>query len=138
MKKVFLDDLPRKIRGNKECIDWENSVGYKGIKFIYDDIEGEIEIVEYFNCNNISIKYDNKIYSLNPYLFSKCRIGKLILGIDCKQYKYNVGDNIITRTGEIQIIEQKRNINNTHRSYKYLCLIDGNIDEITEYQLNRG
>ena len=33
MKKVFLDDLPRKVYCGKECIDWVKSIGHK-IKFI--------------------------------------------------------------------------------------------------------
>ena len=43
MKKVFLDELPRKygFGANKDklIVDWNNSIGYK-VKFIYDDING--------------------------------------------------------------------------------------------------
>ena len=44
MKKVFLDDLPK--RG--KLVDWKNSVGHK-VKFIYEKIEDEIEIINYYN-----------------------------------------------------------------------------------------
>lgn len=50
MRKVFLDDLPRKegigaLKG-KQVIDWKGSVGCK-VRFIYDDIEDKIEIMDY-------------------------------------------------------------------------------------------
>ena len=41
-RKIFLEELPR--RG--KLIDWKNSIGYK-IKFIYEDIKDELEIIEY-------------------------------------------------------------------------------------------
>lgn len=57
-----------------------------------------------------------------------------------RNYKYNIGDIIKTKTGEIEIIEQitiidarKSNI----KAYKYKCLIDGNIDKVSESNLNR-
>ena len=45
MRKVFLDELPRK-GGKSDRIDWKKSVGCK-IPFIYDDIQGEMEIINY-------------------------------------------------------------------------------------------
>lgn len=50
MRKVFLDDLPRKegigaLKG-KQVIDWKGSIGCK-VRFIYDDIEDKIEIKDY-------------------------------------------------------------------------------------------
>jgi len=42
LKKIFLDILPK----NNKRIDWKNSIGYK-VRFIYDDIEGEVEIIDY-------------------------------------------------------------------------------------------
>ena len=43
MKKIFVDNLPKTIQGN---INWKDSVG-KLVHFIYDDIEGDIEIIQY-------------------------------------------------------------------------------------------
>jgi len=58
-----------------------------------------------------------------------------------RNYKYNNGDTIKTKNGEIEILEQitiidtrKSNI----KAYKYKCLIDGNIDNISESSLKRG
>ena len=42
MKKIFLDNLPKKIHCKKECIDWMNSIGYK-VRFIYDDILNKVD-----------------------------------------------------------------------------------------------
>lgn len=44
MRKVFLDDLPR--INNIGHICWADTVGTK-LKFIYDDIEGEIDVLDY-------------------------------------------------------------------------------------------
>ena len=62
MKKVFLEELPRGGKCIKEnSINWKESIGYK-VKFIYDDIEGEIEIVGYDTKTRcLSIKYNNKV-----------------------------------------------------------------------------
>ena len=50
MKKMFLDELPKKegfgANKGKMLIDWRNSVGHK-VPFVYYEIEGEIEIIEY-------------------------------------------------------------------------------------------
>ena len=43
MRKVFLDNLPKKIWMGRECVDWKNSIGYK-VEFIYDDVESWIII----------------------------------------------------------------------------------------------
>jgi len=146
MRKVFLDDLPRKLgRGvnkNKECIDWYNSIN-KVVSFIYDvdsnnRIEGEIKIIDYKNSELI-INYNKNNYSINPNSFSKCTLGN-ILGTHTKKYKYNIGDIIETKTGKIEIIEQTRIPDGkyTQKAYKYKCLIDGNIDKLGEYSLKNG
>ena len=56
MRKVFLDDLPK----IGKYINWKESVGYK-VKFIYDYIEGEVEIVDYY------INDKGKIYLIIKY-----------------------------------------------------------------------
>ena len=66
MKKVFLDDLPQKygFGANKDklCISWKESIGHK-VKFIYDNIEDKIEIVNYIKKGQkLSIRYKYKIY----------------------------------------------------------------------------
>ncbi|RHW55265.1 hypothetical protein DZC34_20120 [Clostridium botulinum] len=84
MRKVFFNDLPRKegigaLKG-KQVIDWKNSIGYK-IKFVYDDIKGELQIVEY-NIKNrkLHVKYlnDGSIYDISVCNLHKCKICKIL------------------------------------------------------------
>ena len=47
MNKVFIDILPINTTGRyKNKINWVNSVG-QIIHFIYEDIEGDLKIIEY-------------------------------------------------------------------------------------------
>ena len=62
MRKIFLDNLPKRKRGDKEIINWKNSIGYK-CKFIYDDIEDEIEIIEYHYNAYITFLYNGKKFN---------------------------------------------------------------------------
>ena len=106
MKKIFLEELPH--RG--KFIDWERSINYI-IKFIYDDIKGEVKIIDYFKKNNknyLKIKYNNNIYSISKSSFVNCSLG-VILGTKNYKYKYNIGE-IITDiySGKLQILGQIR------------------------------
>lgn len=136
IKKIFLDNLPRwKNKRNKGNINWSKTIGCK-IKFIYDNIEGEVEIIDYLNKKQqLYIKYINNIFTIRTSKFIKCCFGK-ILNKYTANYKYNIGDIIETRTGKIQILDQIKKSNGKY--YKYKCLIDNNIDFIYEYSLNKG
>jgi len=147
LRKVFLDDLPKwgkEGHGNENTINWKDSIGHK-IKFIYDNIEGEIKIIDYYKINNkkyfLKVIYNNNIISINIQNIINCYLNEL-LGFKTKKYKYNIGDIIETKTGKIEILEQIRiyNKNNkySNKGYKYSCLIDGNIDEIKESNLTKG
>lgn len=50
MRKVFLENLPRWEKGEGKgkigTINWSKSIGSK-VRFVYEDIEGEVEIVGY-------------------------------------------------------------------------------------------
>ena len=89
MRKVFLEDLPRQDGYNGKRIDWKNSIGYK-VPFIYDDIDGEVEIVG-INKKYILIKYLEKdIFKIFVGDFSSCKLGKL-LGKYTKDFKIEIG-----------------------------------------------
>lgn len=151
MRKVFLDKLPRYTEGiHKDKINWMASINYN-VKFIYEDIKGEVEII---NCykkgiySYINIKYKTRTLSLYVGSFQKCAIGKLfpeqldkLLKTLKTQYKYNIGDMVKTRTGEIIILEQIKMSSGKYntKGYIYKCLKDGNIDKISESNLvNNG
>lgn len=78
MRKVFLDNLPR--RNNR--IDWKNSIGYT-VNFIYDNIEGILEIINYYKSNSgkqyyITIKYENITYNIETQLFKRGKLHSLL------------------------------------------------------------
>ena len=136
LKKVFLNDLSK--RG--KYIDWKNSIGHK-VKFIYNDIEGEVEIINHYRIKNkflIDIVYKNKIYSMLTSNFSLCQLGEMIK--QGKLYKYGISELIKTKTSCIKILEQIRikNGNQSQKGYKYKCLNCNNEDQISEYDLNNG
>ncbi len=140
-RKVFLDKLPKKegigINKLKMVVDWEKSTGYK-VKFIYDNIEGEVEIINYYKKNKgkyINFKYKNNIYSMATSQFLKCQFGEILNKIN-HNYKYEIGE-IITdiNSGKLEILEQIRMKKDNKRGYKYRCLICNNEDVIGEYDL---
>lgn len=120
MRKVFLDELPKKMRAGKEIIDWKNSVGHR-VPFVYDDKEGMIEIVKYTSSDKLLIlKYNNNILWNNPigtYNFSQCKIGYCI-GVKTKEFKYSVGETIKDENRNLTIISKR---NNGTKEYKYKC-----------------
>jgi len=142
MKKIFLDDLPRKLglgaNKNKECIDWENSIGQK-IKYIYNNFEGEIVIVNYNKEKyKLYINHNNDNYSISTSNFLNCKIGK-ILNINKNKYrsihKYEVDDIIETRISKIKILEK---IRLDRKGYRYECIECGNIDNISEDNIDNN
>jgi predicted RNA-binding Zn-ribbon protein involved in translation (DUF1610 family) len=128
MKKVFLDELPRwekEGKGKKGTINWKASIGYK-VKFIYDDIQGEIEIIDSIN-DYLYVKYlTNKIYRIDTYSFKECRIG-ILIGKITKEFKFRIGQLVKDNHRDIIIIEReyRTKINNNHKFcekwYKYKC-----------------
>lgn len=126
MRKVFLDNLPRK----GKLIDWEKCVGYK-VPFIYDNIEGEICIQRRNEDGRITIEYNGNCHDIAVNHFSKCKIG-VVLDFISKDYNYNTGDII----NNVKIYEK---IRIEHRkAYKYICDKCGYKGEILEKELRKG
>ena len=64
MRKVFIENLPRKQGRGREEIDWPNTIGYK-VNFIYDDVEDTLEIIDYIKDNaHVILKYKNNKLSV--------------------------------------------------------------------------
>lgn len=129
MRKVYLDNLPMKKEYKKKRVDWENSVGYK-VKFIFDEIEDEFEIMGYRVDNKhpkLSIKYNNEIIELLTDSVKNCRIKNLIRLKEVnkdnlrRDFVYNIGDNV----NDNLIIIDRRFVKdeNGHfvKIYKYKC-----------------
>lgn len=127
MRKVFLDDLPRK-GGKLGKIDWENSAGFK-VSFSYDNIEGEVEIIKYEKkSERLFITYNGKEFDINSTGFKNCRIGR-ILGKRTKEFKIKIGqvfkddkrDLVITDREYRDRVDNKGN----NKYYKYTCNVCG-------------
>jgi len=135
MKKVFLDNLPIK-KGKGRYIDWKNSVGYK-VDFVYEDIKGELKIIDY-NGMYLTIEKNNNFFKIKTDNFSRCKLGN-VLGVKTSEYKYKIGDIVENKNIQIlELIKIKKNNNYPVKGYKYRCLIDGNIQDITESNLSQG
>lgn len=134
-KLINLDDLPKKGGDHKYSgkIDWIRSVGSK-IKFIYEDIEDEIEVVDYKD-DYVTVQYKEKIKKFKTINFTECKIGVLIGKIKIS-HLFTVGE-IITdiKYGELNILEQIRMGKSKTRGYRYKCLICNNHDSIREDHL---
>ena len=125
VRKVFLDNLPRKesLKGN--YISWINSLGYK-VRFIYGDIEGWLEIIktDELDTDYIYIKYlKEPLFRIATYSLSKGNIGGC-LGIITNNFKAEIGQTFKDAKRDIVIVDRK-NIEdkkgNTRKYYKYCC-----------------
>lgn len=137
MRKVFLEDLPRKGKLNS-TFDWANSVGEK-VLFVYDDIEGYIDIIGYYKKDDViylKLKYNNNEIEMKPGNLVRCKIAVLINKM-LRTHIYNVGDRVDNLL-IMELLKHKSNVDKGDRAYKYKCLIDGNVGEITEYDLKVG
>ncbi|MDE5978118.1 MAG: hypothetical protein K2G70_06635, partial [Turicibacter sp.] len=77
MKKMFYECLPKRKNGS---IKWSESIGHV-VKFIFDDIEGEVLIKKYIPNGKhpkIVIQYHNKTKEINIEVFKRCSIQKFI------------------------------------------------------------
>lgn len=125
MRKVFLDDLPRKKKGSSEIIDWKKSIGMT-IKFVFDDIKGEFIICESDKKDMIGLMYCGEYHETYRHSIINCKIsniiGKRIIG-----FLYDVGANIKTEFLDITILDRYSEVKNgsTKKTYKFKCNICG-------------
>jgi very-short-patch-repair endonuclease len=126
MRKVFLDDLPRKEYRGKIVFDWKKSLGYK-IKFIYDNLEGWIEIINYFEDGIILLKYNNKEHKIKSGNFTRCQLG-IIIGMITSEFKIEIGQTFKDEKRDITITDREYRIrydknNNKYKDrwYRYTC-----------------
>ena len=109
MRKVFLDDLPRWGKGGKAkegTINWNESIGRK-VKFIYNSIEGEVEIVGYKSeGQSLTIKYLNKEHKMKTSGFLNCKIGKII-GERTGEFKAEMGQIFKDNNRDLVILDRE-------------------------------
>ena len=122
MRKVFLDDLPKWEDGMwKGKTNWKESIGCTA-RFIYNDIEGVIEIVD-FNpeTRELIIKYNDKIFWDRPLRATSLVNGSLgyYLKIRTTDFKYELGERFENEKRDL-IITDRRYIDNPYNEGKYL------------------
>lgn len=134
-KEIDLSKLPRK--GTK--IDWKNSIGYK-CKFIYDDIEGEIEIVGYEKEKGIfTVIYNNKEFKITRDTLVNCYFGKLTMR-RTNEFKFKINHIFKDERHNMVIVcrEYKESKGIIYKWYKYHCNNCGYEGWIVESSLVRG
>lgn len=140
MRKVFLDDLPKKegIGANKgrEVIDWVGSIGCK-VRFTYDDIEGEIELIDYNSKNRkLTIKCNDEIFCIYTNDFIHCKLGKILGKFTCN-FKIQIGETF--KSLIIMDREYRQDKNNVvWKWYQYNCSKCNYFGWISENNLMKG
>jgi hypothetical protein len=130
LNKDDLNNLPKKYgigaNKNKLLYDWVNCVGYI-IRFIYDDIQGIVEIIEYNpRKSKLKIQYlNNKLFDIATGSFLNCLFGGL-LGKKTNEFKIEIGKIFNDNKRDIEIIdrEYRENPQNTSKFlkwYQYKC-----------------
>ena len=80
MRKIFLEELPKKTYKGRECIDWDESYSHK-IKFIYDNITGYFIIGKYKKPEQL-IEIECNIYNIKRVIYTNglmaCKISNII------------------------------------------------------------
>ena len=77
----------------KTRVNWNESIGKK-IPFQYDDIKGELEIIDYDTVNKrVIISYNNKISKITAKDLKECHLGSF-LNKRTRDFKYNINDTI--------------------------------------------
>ena len=134
MRKVFLEDLPKWSNGtNKNRIKWDEVNGLK-VKFVYDDLEGWLEILKYEAIikskrkrNFLTIKYNNIIKIIDADKLLQGKIGDII-GTKTKEFKVEIGTIFKDENRDMVITDREHRINNKSNGYiqndkwyKYTC-----------------
>lgn len=143
MRKVFLDNLPR----YNSKIDWQNSVGYT-VNFVYDNLDGILEIIDYYKSNSgkqyyITIKYENTTYNIQTQSFKNAKLHALFSYKTYKiiPFKYEINQIINDGHRNIKITDRFVDFNKkkNKKYYKYLCLKCGYVNGvIEEYNISAG
>jgi len=135
-RQSFLECLSKK--GNS--YNWKESIK-QYIYFIYDDLEGWIEVKKWINKNDILVKYDNKEYKISKLNLQKCKLG-ILLGKHTKDFKIKIGTSYKDKKRDIIVIDKKIitkykiNMNNINEKwYKYHCNICNYEDWVRESSL---
>lgn len=130
---------------NSKGYNWKESIGRR-IEFIYNNIKGVFEIVDYKPVKQqLILKYEDKILWDKPIRtgdFCKCKIGG-ILSVYTKNFKKNIYEQIKDDKRDLIIIDReyrrvykkKGNKYENQKWYKYRCNKCNNEDWVIEHSL---
>lgn len=123
MRKCDLSDLPkvkRKIKGKeRELIQWKETIGCI-IPFVYDDIEGEVKVLNYTpNTQKLTLLYKDKEFLVGTESVLSCGFS-LIVGKFAKGFSYEIGEEI-NKNGRAIILERFVK-DKDGKNYKLRCL----------------
>lgn len=139
-QEIFLEVLPRYIEGRyKGKINWLESIGCK-VEFIYDNIEGWIEIENYIpKEQQLIIKYKDKEFNIRTNGIVRCQLGK-ILGKRTSEFKIEIKKIFKDNKRNIIIVdrEYRNNHDKKEKWYKYHCVKCGYEGWIIESSLLDG
>jgi len=149
LREVFLDDLPRWESGSSyRGIKWKECIGLD-IRFIYEEVEGYIKIIDCYenNTNNVltlNITYKNEPFEILTGNLLKCKFGK-ILKVKPNYYessfKYEVDQLVEVKYNNfLRILKQIRGKfykgdDHKYKGYEYICLGCGCINKTSEGNL---
>lgn len=136
MRKVFLEDLPHYSNGKyKGKINWKESVG-KNVKFINEDIEGYIDILEYDSSKQqLKVRYENKTLNMLTGTLLRSGITKLTSCGHRQPFKYKVGD--IVNNNKVLKVFRVNYRGATYKRYEFQCLSCGYVGEKYERDLEK-
>ena len=127
IKKMFLEDFEvYKDGANKGKINIEKSIG-KSIRFVYNNIQGEILIKDYnYKNKQVKVEYNNEEFSIPRQSLINANLGKL-LKAKSKEFKFEIGQIFKDDKRDLVIIgreyrqkQRKRCVENV-KYYKYHC-----------------
>lgn len=121
-----MDDLPRWGKGGKAkegTINWNECVNKK-VAFIYDELEGEIEIVGYNNSDKLLIVvFQNEKFFITTPSLKECEISRII-GRKTSDFKININKHFKDKGRDLIITDRKIFLGKDgikRKKYKYKC-----------------
>lgn len=122
IRKVFFENLDL----SKGLIDWNKAVGKK-VYFIYKNLEGYIDIINYTN-RRLFIKYkDYDIFEIGTGQFKECKLGNM-LKVCTGDFRLEIGQifkddkrDLIIIDREYRPTNRNDNQNEKRKWYKYHC-----------------
>lgn len=125
IRKVFLEELPRKANGK---IEWRKCLGIK-VKFIYEEIEDYFIITGYDSKSyKIKVIYKEKEREIHISSLKQAKL-RTMLGLRSSECKYNIGDFFKDDKRDLVVTDKEYRERSGGKGfrkwYKYTCNVCG-------------